>query len=211
MNFINRENEDMPTGAAQSHELPMMEKSVADGLAARVEQLEREQLIIARTYDPNCDEYHFTDEQVKMVAARQTIESVQELAVYLGRDPEGCLVDVADDAMGKIETLTSQLAAAEYYKTAWRLADDVVRAVLLARDAAMAEVERLLLDGHGTVVDRARQPSLIELAQKLAGQRDAARAEVERWKQQAFRPFGDNHHNAKLCPHCNPTPNPEAE
>lgn len=24
---------------------------------------------------------------------------------------------------------------------------------------------------------------------------------VEDWKQQAFRPLGDNHHNAKLCPH----------
>lgn len=26
--------------------------------------------------------------------------------------------------------------------------------------------------------------------------------EIERWKEQAFRPLGDNHHNAKLCPHC---------
>lgn len=30
------------------------------------------------------------------------------------------------------------------------------------------------------------------------------RAEVERWKAQAFQPLGDNHHNALLCPHCNP-------
>lgn len=27
--------------------------------------------------------------------------------------------------------------------------------------------------------------------------------EVRYWKEQAFRPLGDNHHNAKLCPHCN--------
>lgn len=30
------------------------------------------------------------------------------------------------------------------------------------------------------------------------------RAEIDRWKAQAFAPLGDNHHNALLCPHCNP-------
>lgn len=29
--------------------------------------------------------------------------------------------------------------------------------------------------------------------------------EVEKWKMIAFSPLGDNHHNAKLCPHCNAT------
>jgi len=28
--------------------------------------------------------------------------------------------------------------------------------------------------------------------------------EVAYWKQLAFSPLGDNHHNALLCPHCNP-------
>lgn len=27
-------------------------------------------------------------------------------------------------------------------------------------------------------------------------------AAVTRWKEQSFRPLGDNHHNAALCPHC---------
>lgn len=27
-------------------------------------------------------------------------------------------------------------------------------------------------------------------------------AAVEKWKAQSFRPLGDNHHNAALCPHC---------
>lgn len=40
MNFIDRRHEPMPAGAAQSHEQPMVEKSVADALAARVWQLE---------------------------------------------------------------------------------------------------------------------------------------------------------------------------
>ena len=30
------------------------------------------------------------------------------------------------------------------------------------------------------------------------------KAEIERWKALAFSPIGDNHHNALLCPHCNP-------
>lgn len=25
-----------------------------------------------------------------------------------------------------------------------------------------------------------------------------------RWRERAFAPLGDNHHNALLCPHCNP-------
>lgn len=29
-----------------------------------------------------------------------------------------------------------------------------------------------------------------------------ANSEIERWKEQAFRPLGDNHHNANACPHC---------
>lgn len=30
------------------------------------------------------------------------------------------------------------------------------------------------------------------------------KVEVERWKEQAFRPLGDNHHNATLCLYCSP-------
>lgn len=30
--------------------------------------------------------------------------------------------------------------------------------------------------------------------------------EIDHWKAQAFRPLGDNHHNARLCPHCSPEP-----
>lgn len=40
MNFINRQTEPMPDGAAQSHEQPTVEKSIADALMARVEKLE---------------------------------------------------------------------------------------------------------------------------------------------------------------------------
>lgn len=40
MNFINNQHEDMPPGAAQSTPQPMVEKSIADALAARVAELE---------------------------------------------------------------------------------------------------------------------------------------------------------------------------
>jgi hypothetical protein len=33
----------------------------------------------------------------------------------------------------------------------------------------------------------------------------SACAERDKWKCQAFAPIGDNHHNAMLCPHCNPS------
>lgn len=38
----------------------------------------------------------------------------------------------------------------------------------------------------------------------LAAEVVRLRAEVAHWKAQAFQPLGDNHHNALLCPHCNP-------
>jgi len=42
MNFIDRQTEPMPDGAAQSTEQPMVEKSITDALVARVERLEQE-------------------------------------------------------------------------------------------------------------------------------------------------------------------------
>lgn len=39
---------------------------------------------------------------------------------------------------------------------------------------------------------------IVELEKDLA----AVAAERDRWKLQSFRPLGDNHHNALLCPHC---------
>lgn len=65
--------------------------------------LEFEQLTLASAYDPNCEEYHFTDQLDAMKAAGQLVEDLQELAQFLGRDPEGCLRDVCDEAMGIIE------------------------------------------------------------------------------------------------------------
>lgn len=43
---------------------------------------------------------------------------------------------------------------------------------------------------------------LAEIA-ALKEQLAAAQAEAARWKELAFAPMGDNHHNAKLCPYCN--------
>jgi hypothetical protein len=33
---------------------------------------------------------------------------------------------------------------------------------------------------------------------------EEAQHEAAEWKEQAFRPMGDNHHNAALCPYCSP-------
>lgn len=43
-----------------------------------------------------------------------------------------------------------------------------------------------------------------EDVQRWMGRALAAEADAARWKAQAFQPLGDNHHNAEMCPHCNP-------
>lgn len=85
---------------------------------AEAEAMKADRLKLAQAYDPNCDEYAFCSQRLAMGAARQTVEAMQELATFLGRDPEGCLVDCADEAIGRIERaeekadeLTSQAAA----------------------------------------------------------------------------------------------------
>jgi hypothetical protein len=92
--------------------------AAADLARQRMGEVEREQLTLACVYDPNCPGYDFDEQKNAMLAARQVIESVQEAAEYLGKDPEGCLTDICDELMGKIESLETENATlrAERYK-----------------------------------------------------------------------------------------------
>lgn len=47
-------------------------------------------------------------------------------------------------------------------------------------------------------------PVKLRAVAELEAKVERLRAEAARWKAQAFAPLGDNHHNALLCPHCNP-------
>ena len=77
---------------------------------SEIEAMKADRLKLARAYDPNCDEYSYISQREAMVAARQTVEAMQELAEFLGRDPEGCLADCPDEAMGRIENAERRLA-----------------------------------------------------------------------------------------------------
>lgn len=79
-------------------------------MALRTQAAEAELLTLARTYDPNCDEYHFEDQKLAMDYARRCVDSLQELACYFGSDPEGDLTSKPDDAMGRIDELETQVA-----------------------------------------------------------------------------------------------------
>lgn len=79
-----------------------------------IERLKTAAISLMRAYDPNCDEWIFQDELDKMIAARESVDSLQELAKHLGSDPEGCLSNIGDDAIGLIESLrTSAILASE--------------------------------------------------------------------------------------------------
>jgi len=95
--------------AAQAAELSTA-KAEAASLRAQHAELNAELLDLARRYDPNCEIYVYEDQANAMDAARQTVEAMQELAEFLGRDPEGCLVDCADEAAGRIERAEDELA-----------------------------------------------------------------------------------------------------
>lgn len=82
-------------------------------LLLKIETLEAQQLAVAQAYDPNCDYYIYEDELAKMEAARQIVESMQELAVYLGRNPEYSLTDIADSAMGVMNSHKADWEAVE--------------------------------------------------------------------------------------------------
>lgn len=39
---------------------------------------------------------------------------------------------------------------------------------------------------------------------RLEAEKAATKAEAEKWRGLVYAPTGDNHHNALLCPYCNP-------
>jgi len=63
MNFIDRQTEPMPDGAAQSTEQPMVEKSITDALVARVERLEQENAALRELVEGVPTLYAFTQDQ----------------------------------------------------------------------------------------------------------------------------------------------------
>jgi hypothetical protein len=71
---------------------------------------------------------------------------------------------------------------------------DVLRTLRASVNVEQAESER-----PETTVDE--MVLLLAEADRVS---DRLREELAHWKQQAFRPLGDNHHNAALCPYCNP-------
>lgn len=95
--------------AAQAAELSTA-KAEAASLRAQHAELNAELLDLAQRYDPNCEMYVYEDQANAMDAARQTVEAMQELAEFLGRNPEGCLVDCADEAAGRIERAEDEIA-----------------------------------------------------------------------------------------------------
>lgn len=83
-----------------------------DGISvtcAEVKRLRSERLTLARTYDPNCDEYDFAEQRDAMAGAASIVASVQELAKFFGRDPEMSCVNVCDEAAGEIIRLRAQI------------------------------------------------------------------------------------------------------
>jgi len=60
-----------------------------DDLLSEIKILKSERLQLAQEYDPNCEHYDFQDQLKAMAAAAETVEAVQDLAIFLGRDPEG--------------------------------------------------------------------------------------------------------------------------
>jgi regulator of replication initiation timing len=64
-----------------------------------------------------------------------------------------------------------------------------------------AKSEELRLEGLGLHEAGCELNDQVESLQQRIGELEA---EVLKWKQQSFRPLGDNHHNALACPYCNP-------
>jgi len=81
-----------------------------------------------------------------------------------------------------------------------RTPEEVWEAAKLAADQGHDPDGIAPIAAYGELCRRAPNP-LLPLVREL-------QAEVKRWKEQAFRPLGDNHHNAALCPYCSPAPNP---
>lgn len=159
-----------------------------------------ELLSLARAYDPNCDEYHYETQLAAMKAARQTVEAMQELATYLGRDPEGCLSDVPDEAMGKIEELEAELErvrgerdAAKQAATAWNALMNGIEAIRDAQtDPDFTPDQRL--NAYIDVYTRLKQEkkdleaSLAAEREKVAAltrERDEALRQCREWAQKA--------------------------
>lgn len=89
-----------------------MESKLA-AMEVTIRNLTNQQLELARAYDPSCDEYVHQIEMQKMRAAREAIEAIQSLAVDLGRNPEGCLLDVLEDLRDRagIKPMSPDVAA----------------------------------------------------------------------------------------------------
>ena len=74
-----------------------------------LEHYQKERIAIARTYDPNCDEYDYQEQIDRMKGARECVEALQDLTEAIGRDPEGCLVDSVDEVLGKMDDLENKI------------------------------------------------------------------------------------------------------
>lgn len=75
--------------------------------------------------------------------------------------------------------------------------DDLAREVVRMCEAHQANGS----DAAETLGERADLTTELDVANDRIR---VLEAERDKWKSQAFSPIGDNHHNALLCPHCNP-------
>lgn len=97
MNFIDRQAEDMPPGAAETHEQPMIEKSIADALVVRMVELEA----VLRGY-----------EKQSIKGTTMNTNELREEGERLDYENQFSVGKLLVQAADEIERLTTELAAA---------------------------------------------------------------------------------------------------
>lgn len=83
-------------------------KRQRDEAIAERDALQNQHTQLMRAYDPNCEEYHFDEQLLAMNSTRRITEAMQDLAEGLGRDPEGSLSGIDDEALGQIQSLKEE-------------------------------------------------------------------------------------------------------
>lgn len=146
MNFINNQHEDAPPGAAQTTPQPMVEKAIADVLAARVAELEKENANLHECYEYTKAGDYFQEAAIDFLSHMR--EHIDEQGKFRGNS-QWRLNEVAEAILELEKANKERLAAAS--------TSEEKRPLLITElAAARAEVERLrelVTEIHPTVIE----------------------------------------------------------